>query len=58
MAKNIMTIRASEVAKELTMTVNVTGLKIWRVRLFVGLLLLRASTWVMGCGIELIDKKE
>lgn len=45
-------VRMGEVLRGMTMNVRVTGLKVWRVRLWLSMVLMRAAALVAGCGIH------
>jgi hypothetical protein len=56
MASTTTTIPASRLAKNLTMTVRITGLRRLRCRFWLGGLLVSLAARVMGCGIEVIKE--
>jgi len=43
---------SSRAVCNLTLRVNVTGVRVWRVRLWLGLRLIKLATMVIGCGFE------
>lgn len=45
---------AASVMRDVTMTVEVTGLTVWRLRLWLGLQLMRLAARVIGCGIRVV----
>lgn len=60
MAK-IIPLRIGRVVKEnisLDVTVKITGIWLYSLRLRLGMLLFKAAAFVIGCGIEFQDKNE
>lgn len=47
-----MTIPASRLTKHLTITVTVTGMRVWKARWWVAQRLLFLAAWVAGCGLK------
>jgi len=43
------TVKMSEIARELTMNVRVTGLKMFSVRMWIGLRVMRIAAAIIGC---------
>jgi len=43
----------TSVVKNITLTVNVSGLRVWRWRVWLGLQLIQLAARVMGCGFRL-----
>lgn len=52
MASTDMTIKASDLGRHLTMTVNVTGMRIFWARWWIAIRLMMLAARVAGCGIE------
>lgn len=52
MATNIMTIPITELAKTVVMTVNISGVKSWRVRLKIGMWLVAIGCRIIGCQMK------
>lgn len=50
MATTIGTVKACDCARSVTLDVNITGWRWWRVRQAIGLSLIRIGVWV--CGIK------
>lgn len=44
----------AEVMRSVTMELRLTGVRVFRARLSVGMMLLRLAARVMGCGIEVL----
>jgi hypothetical protein len=44
---------AAKVMRDVTMNVTVTGVSTWRIRLWLGGLLIRFAALVMGCNISM-----
>lgn len=42
----------SNITRQMTLDVQVTGVKTWRVRMALGIWLLKCAALVMGCGIH------
>lgn len=42
----------SQVMKDATFVVALTGVRAWRVRVWAGVLLIRLAAYVIGCGIR------
>lgn len=47
----------SDVTRNLELKICVTGVKTWRVRLWLGALLMRFAAWVIGCKCEVEVRK-
>lgn len=52
MASTHVNMPVSRVMKKVTMVVHVTGVRTWRVRLWLGTQLMRLAALTMGCGFE------
>jgi hypothetical protein len=46
-------IKASQIAKDITVTVDVSGFRGWQIRLQAALLIMRFAIWIAGCSIEI-----
>ena len=53
-----MEIPVKDLMRKLTLTVRITGMEQFRVRMAIARLLFRAGASLMGCGIELIEKEQ
>lgn len=53
MASNIASIPIKSVLKNATLNVRLTGVKRWRVRLWIGMRLIRLAAWIMWMNIEI-----
>jgi len=47
-------VTGSEMLREMTLTVKIGGVTAMRLRLWLGLLVIRAGARIIGCGIEVI----
>jgi hypothetical protein len=45
-------IKVSDVVKEMNLTVNISGVRIFKLRLSIGVWLIRIAAKLIGCGIE------
>jgi hypothetical protein len=52
-----MNVNASDVMKRLTLEVNITGVRVLRARLWLGMRLMRLAVWVMGCDLDMKVEK-
>jgi hypothetical protein len=52
MADLAYTVKAADAMKRATMNVTVTGMRVLRIRLWLGVKLIGLACWVMGCGCE------
>jgi hypothetical protein len=52
MADTSVNIPVSRVMHKITMQVNVTGMKTWRVRMWLGVQTMKLAALIMGCNIE------
>ena len=43
----------TSITKNLTLNLNVTGVRTWKVRVWCGVQLIRFAAFVMGCGFHL-----
>ena len=48
----------ASVAKDLTVSVNLTGFRRWHLRLRVGMALMRFAIWISGMGFKVEDNGE
>lgn len=53
MASADMNVPMSDVMKQCTVNVRLTGVRVWRVRLWIGCKLIKLASLVMGCGIRM-----
>ena len=44
------------IAKQMTMEVHITGMKIFRVRLWMGIQFFRIGAWIAGIGYKTMDE--
>ena len=44
------------VMRNITLHVNVTGIQLWRLRMWLGIQCLKLAALVMGCGMEITQK--
>jgi hypothetical protein len=52
MADGVLSVKAGKVIQQMTLRVDVRGLRVLKIRMAVGLLLVRAACLVIGCGIK------
>ena len=55
MAASVMEFRAADLAQEVTLKFRITGLKVWRARLWMASLIFQLGAIVAGVGIEMTD---
>ena len=49
-------IKVQELVRDrLTLRISLKGIKVWRVRLWFGMRILKLAAWVIGCGIKVED---
>lgn len=53
MADNFIKFRMVDLVKGLTMDVKITGMAIWKYRLWLGMQILKIACRVIGCGIKI-----
>lgn len=51
-------IDVSDIMKDITMQVNFTGLRQWRVRMAIAIWLMHFVGWLIGMGIEIVGEEE
>ena len=53
MKKITRTIAVNEVMKGSTLEITITGIKIFKIRMFIGIWLIKLAAWIICCPIEL-----
>ena len=51
-----MKFSASDLTKNITITVTISGFTGLKVRLYIAKNLIRLAAWVVGCGIKIVDE--
>lgn len=54
---NIAKLPMSDVTRDLTLEIHVSGVKTWRARLWLGAAIMRFATWVIGCKCDVEIRK-
>jgi hypothetical protein len=49
---------ASELAKQITITIRIKGLSLWRLRLSIGVAFFKLGAKIIGCGVKIEDMAE
>jgi len=52
MKKITKTINVNEVMKDITLEITITGIKVFRIRMVIGILLIKLAAWVLGYQVE------
>lgn len=47
------TIPINSITKNMIMTVKMTGVKIWKIRVKIAMQFIKIASWIMGVGIEI-----
>jgi hypothetical protein len=47
------TIPIKSITKDMVMTVEVTGMERWRIRVKIAIQLIRVASWIMGVGVRI-----
>lgn len=55
MAASVVQFRAADLAKEVTLKYRITGMKVWRARLWAAALIFQFGALVAGVGIEMTE---
>ena len=53
MKKITRTIAVNEVMKGSTLEITITGITVFKIRFFLGALLIKLAAWIIGCQTEL-----
>jgi hypothetical protein len=53
MAQSVAQIQASQIAKDITVTVDVKEFRGWQIRLQIALIIMRFAIWIAGCNLEI-----
>ena len=56
MKKVKKTINVSEVIPDTCLEVTITGIKTFKIRMFIGIKLLKLAAWIIGCQIVIENK--
>ncbi|CAN5855131.1 hypothetical protein BH11PSE1_BH11PSE1_16370 [soil metagenome] len=56
MADIVTEFRAADLAREVTLSYRITGMKVWRARLWIAGLIFQIGAIVAGVGIEMTDR--
>jgi hypothetical protein len=51
MAALTQQVKATDIARDMTLDIEITGLSVWRVRVWIGMRLIALAAKVMGCSI-------